>query len=99
MPLTMKEKQEVTKQLGLKYKKATKKEKGQILDSVIVLTGYNRSYTARVLRGRGKPKVLGKVRNGKRTTTLVEDERTKRRKRRTRPRRYDNEVFIGLAKI
>jgi len=95
----MKEKQAVTKQLALKYKKATKKEKGQILDSVIALTGYNRSYAARVLRDRGKPKVLGKVRNGKQTITLVEDERTKRKKRRTRPRRYDNEVFVRLAKI
>jgi len=99
MSLTMKEKQAVTKQLALKYKKATKKEKGQILDSVIALTGYNRSYAARVLRDRGKPKVLGKVRNGKQTITLVEDERTKRKKRRTRPRRYDNEVFVRLAKI
>ena len=99
MALTMKEKQAVTKQLGLKYKKATKKEKGQILDSVIDLTGYNRSYAARVLRCRGKPKVLRKVRNGKQTITLVEDERTKRRKRRARPRKYDNEVFVALAKI
>ena len=99
MALTMKEKQKVTKQLGLKYKKATKKEKGQILDSVIDLTGYNRSYAARVLRGRGKTKVLGKVRNGKQTIILVEDERTKGSKRRTRPRKYDNEVAVALVKI
>ena len=99
MALTMKEKQAVTKQLALKYKKATKKEKGQILDSVIDLTGYNRSYAARVLRNRGKPKVLGKVRNGKRTITLVEDERTKRKKRRNRPRKYDEKVFPALVKV
>jgi len=43
MALTMKEKQAVTKQLALKYKRARKKEKGKILDTVIELAGYNRS--------------------------------------------------------
>ena len=47
MSLTMKEKQAVTKQLALEYKQATKTEKGRILDSVIQLTQYNRSYAAR----------------------------------------------------
>ena len=43
MALTMKEKQAVTKQLALKYKRARKKDKGKILDTVIELAGYNRS--------------------------------------------------------
>jgi len=55
MALTMKEKQVVTKQLALKYKKASKEEKGQILGSVIELTGYNRSYAAQVLRSDPSP--------------------------------------------
>jgi len=46
MSLTMKEKQAVTRQLALEYKRATKKEKGEILDSVIQSTQYNRSYAA-----------------------------------------------------
>ena len=37
MELTMKEKQAVTKQLALTYKRAGKKEKGKILDTVIEL--------------------------------------------------------------
>jgi len=70
MPLTMKEKQAVTKQLALDYKRAGKKEKGKILDTVIELKGYNRSYTSRVLRERAKPRVLGKGRRGKVRITL-----------------------------
>ena len=100
MPLTMKEKQAVTKQLALEYKRAGKQAKGKILDTVIQLTGYNRSYAARVLRERAKPRVLGKGRKGKVAITLVEDERTKRKKRsRRRKRKYDKDVFVALRKV
>ncbi len=54
MPLTMKEKQAVTKQLATTYNRAPKKEKGRILDTLIDLAGYNRSYAARVLRLRSR---------------------------------------------
>ena len=75
MSLTLKEKQAVTKQLALEYKRATKKEKGRILDSVIQLTKYNHSYAARVLRQRARYVVIGRgvVKGVK--VTLVEDER------------------------
>ena len=56
MPLTMKEKQAVTKQLALEYKRAPKKEKGRILDTLIDLASYNRSYVARVIRQRARLK-------------------------------------------
>jgi len=75
MGLTMKEKQAVTKQLAFEYKRARKKEKGKILDTVIELSGYNRSYAARVLRHRVKPKVLSRLKSGGVHITLVEDER------------------------
>ncbi len=100
MGLTMKEKQAVTKQLALSYKRAGKKEKGKILDTVIELTGYNRSYASRVLRQRAKPKVVGKGRRGKVKITLVEDERTKRKRSlRRRPRKYDKQVVVALRKV
>jgi len=83
MALTMTEKQAVTKQLALEYRRATKKEKGKILDSVIQLTQYNRSYAARVLRQRARATVLGRGTAGGVRVTLVEDERTKRRKQST----------------
>ena len=100
MGLTMKEKQAVTKQLALTYKRAGKKEKGKILDTVIELAGYNRSYAARGLRQRARPKVLGRGKVGGVNITLVEDERTKRkRKPRKRPRKYDKEVVVALRKV
>ena len=100
MSLTMKEKQAVTKQLALEYKRATKKEKGEILDSVIQLTHYNRSYAARVLRQRARTNILGRgVVNGVKVT-LVEDQRTKRKKkRRNRPRKYGKDVLVALQKV
>ena len=100
MGLTMREKQAVTKQLALSYQRASKGKRGEILDWLVELTGYNRSYAARVLRQRAKPKVLGRLRAGGVNITLVEDERTKRRKRRrSRPRRYGQEVLEALEKI
>jgi len=54
MGLTMKEKQAITRQMALEYKRATKTQKGKILDTLIRLTGYNRSYAARVLGQRAR---------------------------------------------
>lgn len=99
MALTMHAKQAVTKELALKYKRARKKEKGKILDTVIDLAGYNRSYAARVLRERAKPKVVGRARKGRQTIILVEDERTKTKKKRSRPRKYGKEVVAALRKV
>ena len=98
MGLLMKEKQAVTKQLALKYKRAGKKEKGAILDGLIELTRYNRNYAARVLRQRVQPKILGKGKAGKVEITLLADERSKR-KRRKRPRKYDHQVLLALRRI
>lgn len=63
------------------------------------LTGYHRAYAARVLRQRAKPKVLGKLRDGGVEVTLVEDERTRRPKRRNRPRKYGQQVLAALERI
>jgi len=80
MSLTMKEKQAVTRQLAMEYKRATKKQKGSILDTLTELAGYNRSYAARVLRQRAKYVVVARgVARGVKVT-LVEDERTKRKR-------------------
>lgn len=40
----------ITKEVAKRYKRATKRERGQILDEFCALTDYNRSYAARVLR-------------------------------------------------
>ena len=99
MGLTMKEKQAVTRQMAEEYKRSTKKRKGEILDTLTELTGYNRSYAARVLRRRARTVVLGRgVVDGVKVT-LVEDERTKRRRKRKRRRTYGKDVVVALQKV
>jgi hypothetical protein len=48
--LTMSQRQAVTKELKLGYKRARKKKKSIILNDFCKLTGYNRVYAARILR-------------------------------------------------
>jgi hypothetical protein len=48
--LDMRTRMRVTKEVVKRYKRASKKAKGKILDEFTEITGYNRSYAARVLR-------------------------------------------------
>ena len=90
----MREKQAVTRQLAVEYKRATKKQKDKIIDTLAEPSGDNRCYAARVLRQRARYVVVGGgVAKGVKVT-LVDDERTKRRKKkRKRTRTYDKDVL------
>ncbi len=48
--LAMKHKKAITAELHKRYAKATKRQKSKILDEFINLTGYVRTYAARILR-------------------------------------------------
>jgi hypothetical protein len=50
----MAEKQAITKEMATRYARATKKQRGAMLDELCALTGYNRSYAARRLRARAR---------------------------------------------
>lgn len=50
MPLNFRERQAVIKELAKQYRGSTKKEKGQLIDQLQSLAGFNRSYAARALR-------------------------------------------------
>ncbi|MDI7246628.1 MAG: transposase family protein [Bacillota bacterium] len=65
MPLTLRERQSVIRELAARYACASRKEKSQLIVQLTELTGYVRSYAARVLR---KPPRLGQPRrpHGKR---------------------------------
>src|SRR5438093_8664599 len=52
MGLTMKERKAVTAVLLARYRRATKKQRGQLLDEFVALTGYHRWYAVGLLRGR-----------------------------------------------
>ena len=54
MGLTMKDRKAITRELSERYKKATKKQKGIILDELTALTGYNRAYASYLLITHGK---------------------------------------------
>jgi len=49
--LTMRQKQAVTKEMIKRYGRSRKMKKGSMLDDFCNLTGYNRSYGSRILRG------------------------------------------------
>lgn len=65
MGLTMRERHASTRELTERYRKARKKEGGQILDEFTVLTGYTRSYARFMLRNCGERvlKMLGAKRH------------------------------------
>ncbi|MGC8691148.1 MAG: transposase, partial [Caldisericum sp.] len=72
MSLSLKEKKAVIREESRLYKKATKKEKGKILDEFVKLTGYSRCYASYVLRTYGK-KVIVELENGKRNVFVGDD--------------------------
>lgn len=87
----MSERRSVAKVLAARYRKASKKQKGGILDELIALTGYNRWYAVALLRGHGKTiQVTRRVR-------LLGD--LGRSPKRIRPRIYDGVVLERLKRI
>jgi hypothetical protein len=91
MRLTMNERRAVAKAMAARYRKATKREKGRMLDEFVELTGYHRWYAVRLLRGHGKAiQVSRRIR-------LVGDvcRAVKRPKRPV----YDGSVVVALKKI
>jgi len=66
---------------------------------LVRLTEYNRSYAARVLRQRSREVVVGSGRVGGIKFTLVEDRRSRRKKKRKRPRLYGREVLVPLQRV
>ena len=85
MGLTMKERKAVTAVMVARYRRASKKQKGRLLDELVALTGYHRWYAVGLLRGHGPPP------GGPRG-------RAEARPRR-RPRRYDAAVLAALRQV
>jgi len=81
--LKLKEKQAVTRKLRKKYKQGSKKQKGEIIDWLVEVAGYNRKYAATLLR------------NGVNKKTKPNKPKPKS----GRPPKYDEEVFLALRRI
>ena len=54
MALSMAERQAITREMARRYAKVAKKQRGLMLDELCALSGYNRSYAARLLRERAR---------------------------------------------
>ncbi|ORV69264.1 hypothetical protein [Mycobacterium gastri] len=52
---------EITAKFAKAYVKASKANKGQILDQVVAVTGWSRDNARRRLRGRGRPPGVGRA--------------------------------------
>lgn len=69
MALSMAERAAITREMAKRYRRASKKQRGLMLDELCALASYNRSYAARLLRARarGEPHRRGR-RRGRRPT-------------------------------
>ncbi|MGC8482594.1 MAG: transposase [Thermodesulfobium sp.] len=86
----MKERKAVVSEIAKRYKKAGKKQKGIILDELIALTGYNRSYACFLLSSYEKI-----VRMNNRVLKVDLTMKTKKKK----SKYYDNDVKKALIKV
>lgn len=57
MGLTMAEKRAVTKEMAQRYRNASKKTRGQMLDELCALAGWSRDHARRALREAGAQRV------------------------------------------
>ena len=54
MALSMAERGSITREMAKRYARASKRQRGLMLDELCALAGYNRSYAARLLRKRAR---------------------------------------------
>jgi hypothetical protein len=92
MRLTMKERKKAIAVMAPRYQRASKKDKGKMLDEFVALTGYRRSYASFVLSSHGKRTRVGRHR------VLVADVRTQGRGG-GRPTVYGHDVLKVLITI
>ncbi|MFC1799622.1 hypothetical protein ACFL2Z_01765 [Candidatus Eisenbacteria bacterium] len=87
MGMDMRTRKTVVKEAAKRYRRARKKDKGRLLDEFVALTGYNRCYGARVLRGGEKRRYQPAVR------------RCHQPGKRGRKKKYGPEILGHLRKI
>jgi len=91
------EKMKIINKLKDRYRKASKKEKGIILNELLHLTNYNRKYAGWLLRNAGRRVFL--KRKGKKLVIFVGEIRKKKRRKRAKRKIYDKEVLEALKEI
>lgn len=97
MHLTLQVRKVLTKHTAQRYQKASKKQKGRILDEFCATTGYTRSYARFILRNWGRKVKL--TLNGVRTFYLIGGPSSKKKSRCSHPRKYDHRVKKALIQL
>lgn len=95
MGLTMRERHAIVRELAPRFRKATKKERSQILNEFVELTGYTRCYAAFVLRACGNRQVRM---IGTKRVIFVPGHARARGTPRQRRRGYGTKVFLGALR-
>ncbi len=95
MALTMKERRAVSKETARRYQRVKKKEKGEILDEFVLLTGYSRWYASWVLRNWGKRVLVNP--NG--SSPVVFQSERNCSVRRKKGRTYGKKVLAALKQV
>jgi len=96
MALTMHEKQAVTRELARRYVRAGRRAKAAIVDQVVSLAGYNRSYATWLLRTYARRVTLPQAHG---PTLVCEAADKGRRPVRARPRVYGDRVVAALKRV
>jgi hypothetical protein len=91
MRLTMAERRVVIKAFAERYQRGSRSERGEVLDEVVVASGYTRSYASWLLRWHGKKVWVGS------RVRLIGDIGVRHRRRRTRT--YGEEVVRVVKRI
>lgn len=91
MRTTMTERRTITKLFAERYQRLTKKQKGELLEEYLELTGYDRCYGAWLLRTHGKRVVLDPQR-------VAQGDVSKHVRRECQPF-YDQAVKLALVKV
>jgi len=95
MGLSMQERHRVIAETAVRYRAATKLEKGRILDELTALTGYNRKYALHLLTWWGK--TVERVVGGTRLKLIIGTHQ--HRKKRTGKKKYSQELYEALRRI
>jgi hypothetical protein len=93
MGLSMQERHATVRELAPQFQKASKQDRGRILDQFTTLTGYARMYAAFVLRTCGK-RQLKILDGGKRRVVFVVGHCRKTGAKRHRRRHYEGKAFL-----
>ncbi len=95
MALTMKERRAVSKETARRYQRVRKKEKGEILDEFVLLTGYSRWYASWVLRNWGRRVLVNP--NGSRPVVFQGERNHSVKKKKNRI--YGKKVLAALKQV